>query len=158
MPVWRGLNRLEHRLRRWRHLARWERQVLIQLAWRLHVVWLQLRIFGFKKTLRFIEADPGPFPAKSVPGESTPWDYARRCAQLVEIAARHGLYRANCLHQSLALFSLLRRTGLPAQLKIGVLPGAEPLQAHAWVELDGKTLGTDTAEYQPFPHLSGVKD
>ena len=43
-----------------------------------------------------------------------------RCAELAAIAARHGLYRANCLHQSLALCSLLRRDGLQTRLRIGV--------------------------------------
>jgi hypothetical protein len=46
--------------------------------------------------------------------------------------------RALCLEQSLALTWLLRRRGVPAELRVGVQP--RPFYAHAWVELDGRPL------------------
>lgn len=46
--------------------------------------------------------------------------------------------RALCLEQSLALTWLLRRRGVPAELRVGVQP--RPFYAHAWVEVDGRAL------------------
>ena len=46
--------------------------------------------------------------------------------------------RAACLEQSLALYLLLRRRGVAADLKLGVQP--LPFYAHAWVEVDGRPV------------------
>lgn len=140
-------------MRQWRNLAPWERRVLVRLACRLPVVWILLRSFGFRRTHHFIEVDTISRLAKPLPNGSIPGDYAQRCAELTEIAARHGLHKANCLHQSLALCSFLRHMGLQAQLRIGVLPGRDSLQAHAWVELNGKSLGASEGEFRVFPKL-----
>lgn len=71
------------------------------------------------------------------------------------MAARHGLYRANCLHQSLALCRILRREGLPARLRIGVKKNMRTFQAHAWVELEGTPLGRQSIdEFEAFDRLA----
>ena len=59
-------------------------------------------------------------------------------AQLLATAAAFYPRRALCLEQSLALFVLLRRSGVAAVLRIGVQP--LPFYAHAWVEVDGQSL------------------
>ena len=46
--------------------------------------------------------------------------------------------RAACLEQSLALYLLLRRRGVAADLKLGVQP--LPFYAHAWVEVAGRPV------------------
>lgn len=153
MPDWQVLNRLNRWLRQWRNLAPWERRVLVGLACRLPLIWVLLHLCGFRRTHRFIEADTVSPRVEPVPGRCTPEDYAQRCAQLTEIAARHGFYRANCLQQSLTLCSFLRHMGFHAQLRIGVQTGSDSFQAHAWVELDGKSLGTSQGEYRVFPKL-----
>ena len=158
MPAWRVLDRLKHWLKQWRGLAPWERGVLLRLAWRLPAVWIRLRVYGFKTVFQAIETEKRPTPAAPIPPGLTPAHFARRCAQLCEVAARHGLYRANCLHQSLALCSFLRRTGLKARLQIGVLPGSKPFQAHAWVELDSVPLGKAVNAYRAFPELNTLVD
>ncbi len=83
---------------------------------------------------------------------------AQRHAELTAIAARHGLYKANCLHQSIALCWLLRKQGLFSQIRIGVLPNTKPLQAHAWVELDGLALGQTVDQYKAFDRLNSDPD
>jgi hypothetical protein len=81
--------------------------------------------------------------------------FAQRCTELTAIAARNGIYTANCLHQSLALCRVLRHQGLQAILRIGVLPRSSPFQAHAWVELEGVPLGHQSvAEYEAFEQLT----
>jgi transglutaminase-like putative cysteine protease len=127
---------------------------MTRLAWKLPIVWVQLRLFGFKKTYSFTTTETTTSRASQIPLVATPLDYAQRCARLTEIAASHGLYKANCLHQSLALCSFLRQRGLHARMRIGVLPTSKPFDAHAWVELEGTPLGQAITEYQPFPGLT----
>jgi transglutaminase-like putative cysteine protease len=57
----------------------------------------------------------------------------------VSLAAAFYPRRAQCLEQSLTLYVLLRRRGVPADLKLGVRP--RPFYAHAWVEVRGRALG-----------------
>jgi hypothetical protein len=58
--------------------------------------------------------------------------------QRIALAAAFYPRRARCLEQSLALFVLLRRRGVRADLRLGVRP--RPFQAHAWVEADGRAI------------------
>jgi len=72
---------------------------------------------------------------------------------MVNIAAREGVYRPNCLGQSLVLWWLLRQEGIASELRIGVRKQARRFQAHAWVERSGVVLN-DSDEvhkhYAPF--------
>jgi hypothetical protein len=69
---------------------------------------------------------------------------ARRQAQgivrMVGAAARHGPCPAKCLPQSLTVWWLLRRQGVPSNLHIGVRRDGAELKAHAWVEHAGRVL------------------
>jgi hypothetical protein len=124
----------------------------VRLFFLLPAVWLRIRLSGFHKARRAAELE---LPSGPVQPEQAPMDFAQRCAQLTAIAARHGLYQANCLHQSLALCRLLREKGLPARLRVGVRKNAQPFQAHAWIELEGIPLGQQSiAEYEAFERLT----
>lgn len=142
--------------------------MLAQFAVLLPLTWLGLRTIGFNRLHRLClpvtatQNLPAGAPSQhsrkreNLGGENsaahtTPaLELAQRYATLAAIAARHGFYQANCLHQSLPLCWLLQRKGLPTQIKIGVKPQTQPFQAHAWVELDGVSLGQTVAEYQAF--------
>lgn len=80
-------------------------------------------------------------------------------ARLVFWAARYGLWRGNCLSQSLTLLRLLRGRAINAQLRIGVRRTDTEFQAHAWVELNGAPLN-DTPNvaqrYVPFAALADL--
>jgi hypothetical protein len=58
------------------------------------------------------------------------------------------LYRATCLPRSLALWWLLRRRGIAADLRIGVRKEGGRFEAHAWTEWRGTVLndGDDVGE------------
>ena len=75
---------------------------------------------------------------------------ARQIARLVRAAANHGLYRANCLEQSLVLWYLLKRNGLESQIRFGARKEEDQLQAHAWVECGGIALNGVDQRYAPF--------
>lgn len=147
------MNKLSRKLRRWQALEPWERLLLLRLLWLLPATWLALRYVGFRRAQRLAEIRPHLGAA----GANVPdFEYAERCARLTEIAARHGLYRANCLHQSLALCRVLCRRGLPAKIRIGVKSALQPFEAHAWVEIDGIPVGQLVEDYCLFPE-SGVR-
>jgi hypothetical protein len=72
----------------------------------------------------------------------------------VAMAAAFCPFRAKCLEQSLTLFYLARRAGIPVTYHHGVQP--TPFEAHAWVEFQGRIIN-DIAEhvafYQRFPQI-----
>ncbi|MCU0836210.1 MAG: lasso peptide biosynthesis B2 protein [Chromatiaceae bacterium] len=99
-----------------------------------------LHLIGFKRTrdaLALLAAGRKAQPAADSPAET---EQAQRLARLVSISANHGPYRATCLRQSLALWWLLRRRGIAAELRLGVRKDQGELLAHAWVEHEGQAL------------------
>lgn len=136
------------KIRHWFALQGWERRALIRFALLLPLTWLGLRVLGFNRMTRICMAGK---LANNIGTHRL--DRAQRHAVLMSIAARHGLYKANCLHQALPLCWFLRRRGSPAQLKIGVKPDLADFQAHAWVELDGVALGQQGIEYNAINAL-----
>ncbi len=80
-------------------------------------------------------------------------EQARAIARIVQAAAKNGLYRANCLQESLALWWLLERRGIRSSLQIGVRKTGDRLEAHAWVQYGGRPLNENdsvNARFTPF--------
>ncbi len=135
---------------RWESLRRLtgsERWVLVQALLLLPLTGLALRLLGLRRWQAvlgwFTPAGPGAEAGAE----------GRTAARLVDAAARHGPYRATCLPRSLALWWLLRRRGVAADLRIGVRKEDGQFQAHAWVESCGLVLndGADVRErFVPF--------
>ena len=68
-------------------------------------------------------------------------------------AVSHCVPKATCLVQALAIQVLLLSQDYPANLQIGVVKdGEEQLQAHAWVEIQGKIInkGSEIEGYTPL--------
>lgn len=78
------------------------------------------------------------------------WPKAQATARMVEVAARHNPFRLLCLPRSLALWWLLRRQGIGADLRIGVTPNERGLEAHAWVEYKGVALNDQDDVHERF--------
>ena len=74
-----------------------------------------------------------------------------RTAYRVAVAGAFFPGRAVCLEQSLALYVLLRRRGVPAELRLGVQP--RPFYAHAWVEVGGEPVNEDREVVAKFRTL-----
>jgi hypothetical protein len=107
-------------------------KVLLARAWlALLAVDLGVRFVSFDAVQDFIARH-----AKAG-GNNSP----ERLQKFVRLAARHHLWKMACLPQALALRWLLAREGSAAVVMIGVRRGAGVLEAHAWVELNGKALG-----------------
>ncbi len=82
-------------------------------------------------------------------------DFARaqRLERLLRLAGRLHPRPPTCLARSLALQRMLKRRGVPAQIKIGARKEQGKLRAHAWVETHRQPIGEAAdvaARYAPF--------
>ncbi len=130
-----------------------DRQLLIKAALLVSAVRLGLWILPFQIVLRMLEVQKKKTAAFE---EANPAASLDRCIWAVKAASQY-LPAATCLTQALAAKTLLTKKGYPADLRIGVLKTKEgQLEAHAWVESDGKiVIGDlpDLARYNALPSL-----
>lgn len=130
-------------MNKWRRFRRlsWPEQESFFLALvLLPITALALRLMGLRRA-QAVMARLTPAPVRSPEGhESIRHQQAFATARLVKAAANHGLYRGNCLKQSLALWWLLRLRRMECDLRIGVSKTAAGMEAHAWVECGGRPL------------------
>lgn len=73
--------------------------------------------------------------------------------RFVDIASRHHIYKMSCLRRSLVLQRLLYRQGLQADLRFGVNKAGGELQAHAWLEFQGRPIGEPETLSEHFTTL-----
>jgi hypothetical protein len=106
-----------------------------------------LRIVGYSRSREFLERLSPLSPTRSV--GSDPLE-AERIARAIAIAGRHGLVKAECLPQSLLLMFILRRRGLSPALKFGVRKSGAIVDAHCWIELDGRALAHGQKDFLEF--------
>lgn len=114
---------------------------LVAAWWVLWAVDVGLRLLSYSCLLGVIEWFTPEGRVRSRPPAAR--TLSRRCAALVDVAARHHLYPMSCLRQALALRWLLAVHGVSTQLLIGVHKNEDRLLAHAWLELAGTPLGED---------------
>ena len=79
------------------------------------------------------------------------------CSRIVWAVSAVSKYvpKASCLTQALAAETLLHRHGYPAVIHIGVAKrNTETLEAHAWVESEGRIIlgGSGLAGFTPLIH------
>jgi hypothetical protein len=139
--------RIAGRWQRFRQLPSSEQRLLLEALpfhWAARV---SLWLIPFRKLASFVRnldngrrTDPETMPADVVA-----WAVAATSALTPG---------ATCLTRSLALQGMLRRRGRPAVLRIGVAkPSGEPFEAHAWVEMEGRTYlgGPELDRFAPMP-------
>jgi Transglutaminase-like superfamily len=120
----------------------------------LPIVATSLKTVGLRRTQSWLTRNSlGPM----VPPTEQTRANVRRAAQMVAVACRRHPFRSGCLPRTIVLWSLLRRRGVAADVRIGVRCGNEDeFQAHAWLEWNGEVLN-DAADVgsQYFP-LNGA--
>jgi hypothetical protein len=146
------------RIEKWRRLASWERRLLLQLVFLLPAVGAAVHIMPYKRVVDLLQrlAQPPRIPVPDLCPTARA-ETAERIARLVAIAAHYGPYRATCLRQSLSLWWLLLRRGIPAEIRIGVRKEGQELHAHAWVEHAGRALSDDRGTTAAYAALSCAK-
>jgi|SRR5688572_31758342 len=105
-----------------------------------------LKLFGFSRAVKLARWLGGRRRPEPKLGE-----LAAAVSRKVAMAGVFYPGRARCLEQSLALYVLLRRRGVGAELRLGVQP--YPFNAHAWVELDGAPLNEQVETIGQFVPL-----
>jgi hypothetical protein len=102
----------------------------------VHVRWL-MRRGDLRAALAKVRGTPPSHPA---PGEDAGNAFAGRLGSIVDGRLRHLPGDTRCLARSLVLLKLLARRGLPHGLLIIGVRTEPAFGAHAWVELDGRSL------------------
>lgn len=82
------------------------------------------------------------FGAKTVPTVLPPLEPERLLFLIRGLLQQHiGVFRPNCMKQSLLLFHFLRQWGAPVSLHFGAAKRDGALEGHCWVELAGQPFG-----------------
>lgn len=133
--------------RRWRDLSRGDRRAALVMAILVPLLHAVVRVFDYQRTQRWL--------ARRIPHEVTRTPHPDSLARWVTATTRVQAYSplpGNCLSRSLALWWMLRRSGVEATLQLGVsLTGR--FAAHAWVEAGSRVLNDTqdvTTRYTPM--------
>ncbi len=124
-----------------RRLSWSQRTVLSQAFVLLPVTALALRALGLARVQEIL-ARLGSDTSRGGRSTTESVEKARELAGMIDVVARHGILRANCLQRSVLLWALLRGRGIDAELRIGAQQSPDrpvPL-FHAWVEFGGAVL------------------
>jgi hypothetical protein len=147
-------------LRKFWRSSGYNREIAFQAAAALVATRAGLRLGGFRRwqTLlaRFTPRHMRHIDAKDfIGGELIPGS-APAIAMMGAAVARRLPFKPTCLEKALALWWLLRRHRIPADLRIGVRKGVNgDFEAHAWVEADGVVLGESGEDHTLFVPLEG---
>jgi hypothetical protein len=119
--------------------------LLLQAAIALPLTEAALRVFGYRRTRRIVERvlRRGHHPRDAAVDADT---VIASTLLAVGIANRRLPVHAACLARSVVVWGLLGRQGVSSEIVLGVRSAEHGVEAHAWVEYDGKAL-SDSAEY-----------
>lgn len=115
--------------------------LLIAQAWILFVaVKVGLSFLRLQKLLRIIQWTGRPRRDATGQGELSS-AIPERVAYCVDLAARLPVPDSTCLRRALVLYALLTHRGFDARVLIGAARATDDkLEAHAWLECEGKIL------------------
>jgi len=110
-----------------------------------------LKAYGFGRTMRWVRRR-----IEGVPVLDEVHVEAVTATELA-VALAAALYpgRARCLEQSLVLYYLLCRTGVPVEFRLGVQP--HPFLAHAWVQYRGEPINDVPEHVKRFAPLPDTR-
>ena len=103
--------------------------------------------FGLGRTMRWIENRVANTTMRAGSHRGT----IEATERVVAMASAFYPGRALCLEQSLTLYYVLRRRGVPVAYCQGVQP--QPFQAHAWVEYEGEPVNDVPERVNRFARL-----
>jgi hypothetical protein len=135
------------RLRRFSALPGPARRLFLRAAAILPLVSLSLYFRGFRKTRTFLEKR---LSGAKRSARSSAFSDPALTVRMVRAAVRHSVAHPTCLQESLVLWWLLGRQGIPCDLRVGVRKDSEKFEAHAWVERDGVALNEPEALHQHY--------
>lgn len=135
------------------HLTKRDLQHLVSTALLLGAIKLGLLLLPFQTLRRLLVS----ITRATSQLQEVDKAYIDKVIWAVAVASRYMPGGAKCLAQAMATQVLLGRRGYPAALRIGVAKGeAGQLEAHAWVESQGKIIIgglRDLLHFTPLPPL-----
>jgi Transglutaminase-like superfamily len=138
----------------------YERGIALEAAATLTATWAGLRIAGYRRwrnlLAQFLPATNRQTLSANLSDSKIHQQSTLTIARMEAAAARHLPFSTNCLEQSLALWWLLKRRGIPADLRIGVRKNAGSFEAHAWVEANGTVLNEPGDQHTHFVPLESA--
>jgi hypothetical protein len=141
--------------RRFWRLTGSERAVVLEAAAGLGITWAGLRLAGFRRWKIIVERFVRMGASNSAVRVEATVSAEPEIARLASATAHYLPFRTNCLEQSLVLWWLLTRRGIPVDLKIGARKEADRFEAHAWVEFEGGVIGSPGEEHLHFVPFAG---
>jgi hypothetical protein len=115
----------------------------------LPLVRWSLRLRGYGKTFTTLQRRI-QFQARETESRPASREAVQATCRMVRAALHYSLTQFTCLEESLTLWYLLRKQGIPACLRIGVRKESEKFEAHAWVEHGGEALNQDEAIHRHY--------
>ena len=135
-------------LHRFRALNPAERAVFLRAMILLPLISFCLRLRGFGATQMSLQKLFSSVNTSSTSAEIS--QTVQQTARMVRAAGRYSIGRSTCLEESLAIWFLLGRQGIPCNMRIGTGKPAGRFEAHAWVECNGIALGEDAASHRHY--------
>jgi Transglutaminase-like superfamily len=142
---------LRRKVETWYSLSKSDRALVARAMFLLPIVATSLKTVGLRRTQSWLGRNGlGP----TIPSTEQTRASVRRAAQMVAVGCRQHPLRSSCLPRTIVLWTLLRRRGIDADVRIGVRCDSQgEFHAHAWLEWNGQVLN-DAAEvgsqYLPF--------
>ncbi len=130
-------------------------RVALEAAVALVATKVGLRLAGFRRwKALLVWLTPHTSDSAKVPGAAEV-EAAREIARIQDAVCRHLIFHASCLEQSLVLWWLLSRRGIPVELRIGARKEAGRFEAHAWVEAGSLVLNDSGEAHLHFAPFDG---
>ena len=125
-------------LGKWLALSWTDKRALAQSWIMLPMVWIGLRVVSLPRMHGWLL--DGVVKSKIATTRSLTFADAQRLAAIVAIAAKHGPSPTTCLTRSMTLMWLLHKRYIHSTLRLGSRLDSGQLDAHAWVEYEGKPV------------------
>jgi hypothetical protein len=127
--------------------------LVIQAAGWFAVVEFGLRVLKLKTLLALLQSDRQADREGCGRAPNNP----ERAGYCVELVSRLHPLRPTCLKKALVLFALLARRGVKARVILGTAKSDGKLDAHAWIEHEGRVVlgGPARERYSTLCHLDG---
>jgi Transglutaminase-like superfamily len=138
----------------WR-LSRRYQGVALEAALALSATWAGLRLVGFRRWKTLLVRLAPPNPDATQPLDQARIEKAHEIARVQEAVSRRLIFHVSCLEQSLVLWWLAARRGIPVELRIGARKRAGRFEAHAWVELGNLVLNDSGEAHHHFAPFDG---
>jgi hypothetical protein len=128
-----------------------QQRLLLNAVFWVVLVRVSLRLMSFEQARRWLANFSGA-------ASDTSLQEVERLLWAVRAASRNVLGSGPCLTQALVAQAFLQRRGLTTLLRIGVAKdNAGNLQAHAWLEQDGKVIIGELSDLSRYTLLPPLK-